>query len=218
MPNRLTIDVYVDLICPWCWIGKRHLDAAVRELSAMEPAVKVHVQWQSVQLLPDLPVQGLPFTDFYLKRLGSPQAVQMRQAQVQAAAHEAGLHFDFSNIPVMPNTAKAHRLLALAKEQCPVKQQTALLEELFRAHFVAGRDLGRSETLWDVAHSCGMDAQAALARMEGAAPPRRSNVPDGVPYFVFNGRASLSGAQPPQVLLNAMRQVVAQGSLVGGPA
>lgn len=218
MPTCLTIDVYVDLICPWCWIGKRHLTSAVRQLAAVEPGVDAQVQWHGVQLLPDLPVQGLPFADFYLKRLGSPQAVQMRQAQVQAAAHEAGLHFDFSNIPLMPNTAKAHSLLALAKERCSIEQQTTMVEELFRAHFVSRRDLGRADTLQDVAVSCGLDGQAALACMDGAAPQRQSNVPNGVPYFVFNGRASLSGAQPPRVLLNAMRQVIGQESLVGGPA
>lgn len=218
MPPRLTIDVSFDLICPWCWIGKRHLATALRQLAAMQPAAEVQVQWHGVQLLPDLPAHGLPFADFYLKRLGSTEAVQMRQGQVQAAAREAGLHFDFSNIPVMPNTAKAHRLLALAKEQCSVEQQTTLVEELFRAHFVYGRDLGRSETLHDVAQSCGLDGQAALAHMECASPQRRSNVPDGVPYFVFNGRTSLSGAQPPQVLLNAMCQAIGQENVAGGMA
>lgn len=207
MGSRLSIAVYFDLICPWCWIGKRHLDEALRQLGDTGMDVEVDIQWRGVQLLPMLPSKGMPFADFYLKRLGSTAAVQARQAQVQTAARAVGLQIDFSKIPTMPNTAKAHKLLVLAEKACSPAQQDALIERLFRAHFVLGRDLGDGETLLSIARLSGLDTQTPAERMDTTAPLlQQQPVPQGVPLFVFNGESSLSGAQPPGVLLDAMRK------------
>ena len=87
----LIIDVAYDVICPWCWIGKRHLDAALAELRVQRPNAAVQIRWQPVQLLPQMPIEGIPFLAFYIPRLGSFEAVHSRQAQVRSAAEPAGL-------------------------------------------------------------------------------------------------------------------------------
>ena len=114
MSGRLRIDVFFDFICPWCLIGKRQLERALELLHSQQPEVLVTTVWHGVQLLPHLPVQGEPFAEFYLNRLGSAEAVAMRQAQVRQAAQAVGVAIDLSRIATMPNTADAHRLLAHA--------------------------------------------------------------------------------------------------------
>lgn len=115
MATVLHIDVYVDLICPWCLIGKRYLDQALQLFQQITPTVPVAVVWHSVQLLPDVPAQGWDFNAFYLQRLGGEQALGQRQAQVNAAASRAGFQIDFSKIPRMPNTLQAHQLFELCQ-------------------------------------------------------------------------------------------------------
>lgn len=199
----LRIDVTFDLICPWCWIGKRHLEQAL----ALWAQAPVQVVWHGVQLLPQLPPEGVPFEAFYVHRLGSAQAVQARQVQVQAAAHAADLAINFPAMKVMPNTARAHRLLAAVRQTNPSKHEV-LMERLFQAHFVEGRDIGDRMTLVTLAQACGVDANVAQQAVADDRPFEAStaNPQAGVPHFVFNRRGSLSGAQPPHVLLDAMRQ------------
>src|SRR5262245_35882336 len=119
MSMPLLIDVAYDIICPWCWIGKRHLDAALAELREQRPEVQVQIRWQPVQLLPQLPAEGLPYLAFYVQRLGSVEAVHWRQAQVRTAAETAGLRIAFEHIGRMPNTARAHALLNHVAQACP---------------------------------------------------------------------------------------------------
>ena len=110
--NKLTIDIHFDLICPWCFIGKRQLALARARFAQKYPAVAVESVWHPVQLLPDVPEQGLPFAEFYERRLGSPEAVRQRQQQVALAARSVGLDLDLAAIQRMPNTARAHRSAA----------------------------------------------------------------------------------------------------------
>lgn len=212
MAAELRIAVYYDLICPWCLIGKRHLATAIGQLAALQPAVVVHVAWHPVQLLPDLPLEGLPFTAFYVQRLGSPQAVMARQAQVNAAAAAAGLHIDFSRIARMPNTGLALRLLDHASTVGNAQRHEALIDQLFGAHFLHGRDIGDVATLVALAQDSGFDGPAVHAVLTHAAPAAPVPPPlqprAGVPYFVFNDQYALAGAQPPKILLEALRQAV----------
>jgi len=203
-PNTsVQVDVYFDLICPWCWIGKTHLDTARHMLTEHQPDVRLEVRWHSVQLIPQVPPQGWPYQAFYEHRLGGPDAVRARRAQVQAAAARAGLTIHHERIAVFPNTWRAHRLLAFAAVQHP-KQHEALLDSLFEAFFVQGLDIGDPQVLASLAQAHGVDSAAAEAF---EAPPAWS-MPDGangVPLFVFNQRETMSGAQPPEVLLAAMQ-------------
>ncbi len=206
MDRSLNIDVYIDLICPWCLIGKRHLDAALVQWEQIAPHTKAQVRWHSVQLLPDIPAQGLDFNTFYLQRLGGPQALRQRQAQVNAAAAHAGFQFDFGGITYMPNTLQAHQLLNFASAPLSSAHFAQLLERLFAAHFSLGQNLGDRATLLQIAEQATLDTDAAARWMDsGAGQPLPLDVP-GVPFYVFNHTLALSGAQPVSVLLDAMQQ------------
>lgn len=223
MATALTVDVYYDIICPWCLIGKRHLARAQAQWAEMEPDAALQIRWNPVQLLTDLPAAGLPFLDFYVQRLGSLQAVSARQAQVNAAAADAGLQIDFSRIARMPNTTKALRLLAYVTAHGTAQQQDSVVEQLFAAHFLQGRDIGASDTLLAIAHVCGMAGPAVQASLATSNAPSTTGVRlgagQGVPYFVFNGQFSLGGAHPPRVLLETLRRALSNiVSPVGSPA
>nr|WP_178117871.1 DsbA family oxidoreductase [Pseudomonas sp. R5(2019)] len=208
----LRIDVFFDFICPWCLIGKRQLERALAELRASHPEVELELGWHGVQLLPHLPAQGVPFTEFYQKRLGSAEAVRLRQAQVRQAAASVGLSIDFRGISTMPNTADAHRLLENATALGSVAQRDALLERLFAAYFHEGKDLGDSAILLAIAESCGYSREALADCLEGARSPYDDGGMGarGVPCFIINRRQAVSGAQPAEVLLQAMHQALAQ--------
>jgi len=211
MTRALRIDVFVELVCPWCLIGKRQLARALERFAQTDPDLQVQVHWRAVQLIPQVPAEGWPFADFYLRRLGSPQAVRQRQAQVQAAAAQAGVDIDLARIERFPNTARAHRLLEFAAIQRP-ESVDALLERLFDAYFRRGEDLGDSETLLAIAQETGMDATSALPWLD-ARPTAQPAPVTGVPLFVFNGRFALSGAQPPEALWSAMRRSSEEATL-----
>ncbi|MFZ2305998.1 MAG: DsbA family oxidoreductase [Rhodoferax sp.] len=210
MAPSLTIDVTFDLICPWCLNGKRHLARALAPLERSKPDVTVQVRWLPVQLLPHLPDEGLPFMEFYVRRLGSAQAVIARQAQVNAAAAVAGFQIDFSRIARMPNTRRALRLLDYAAKTGGAQQTEALIERLFDAHFLQGRNIGDATPLVALAKSCGFDGPTVDACLSdtvstASASAQRPTAPKGVPYFEFNGQYALAGAHPPEALSQAMQ-------------
>lgn len=208
MSRRLNVDAYFDFICPWCLIGKRQLDGAIEILRGNHPDVEIEVKWQGVQLLQELPVQGVPFAEFYLRRLGSAEAVRMRQGQVQQAAAAAGVAIDLARIERMPNTAAAHRLFSIANVVGSAAQRDALLERLFSAYFHHGEDLGDHATLLRIAVECGFaseDIEPALKLGAARFTPVLAQAPiTSVPSFVFNQDCQLSGAQPIDVLVAAM--------------
>jgi len=222
MSQCLRIDAFFDFICPWCLIGKRQLDNALAQLQLARPELAVQLHWHGVQLLPQLPVAGVPFAEFYLDRLGSESAVRQRQAQVQQAAAAAGVRIDLSDILRMPNTADAHRLLERASQLGSATQRDALLERLFSAYFQHGGDLGDRATLLSIAADCGFvpgEVQDSL-RGDGRAfvGAAASLGTSGVPYFVFNQRVAVSGAQSVEVLLNSMLKALAADQSARQPA
>lgn len=212
--NRLAIAVHFDLVCPWCFIGKRQLEAARLRFAQTSPEVAVETRWDPVQLLPELPESGVPFAEFYEQRLGSPEAVQLRREQVARAARGAGLEFDFDAIRRMPNTARAHALLRRVALLRKPELYEALLERLFVAHFQRGEDIGDAAVL----HSLATEVGVPLAFIDeapgaGAPAPAETGIV-GVPYFGFNDGISLSGAQEASVLFTAMNLAVrAPGTL-----
>ncbi|VVP69765.1 hypothetical protein PS918_00999 [Pseudomonas fluorescens] len=210
MSRRLRIDVFFDFICPWCLIGKRQLEHAQVQLRSRHPDVQITTMWHGVQLLPQIPVQGESFADFYRKRLGNADAVTMRQAQVQQAAAAVGLTIDLSNIATMPNTADAHRLLERVSAQGNAVQCDTLLERLFAAYFQKGEDLGCRVTLLAIARSCGIDPEVVADCLKGDATPFDGfpGGTSGVPSFQFDRRMTVVGAQPAQALLVAMNEAL----------
>ena len=221
MTPDLTVSVHFDLICPWCYIGKRNLDVALARLAESHPDTKVRVVWRSMQLLPETPEEGSDFRAFYEARLGSPAAVRARQTQVQAAAARAGVEIDFARIKVFPNTAMAHRLLDFARVFGDRPQQDALLEHLFAAYFNEGRDIGDFETLMILVEASGLDTRGA--RLWAAEPyaPRDAvlrRLVSEVPLYEFNDQAAISGAQGPEILYDMICAAIAENRVTVQPS
>lgn len=210
MKQTLEIDVYFDFICPWCLIGKRQLQTALHKFCQIYPEIDVQIRWRGIQLLPAMPVDGIPFKAFYLQRLGSTTAVRMRQEQVRQAAKAVGVEIDFERIPRMPNTAKAHSLMNNALKLVDEQKYDLLLEGIFSAYFYHGENISDTATLLKIASYCGYDAADIQAILD---TPNQSFVSantggKGVPYFVFDGALALAGAQPANVLYQAMLEAL----------
>jgi len=213
----LFIDVYSDVICPWCYVGKRRLERALAQLHG---AVQTQVRWRPFQLNPTMPKEGIDRKTYLEAKFGGAAAAQAIYGQVARAGDEEGIPFAFDRIARTPNTFAAHRLIWPAGHQ---GKQDEMVETLFRRYFVEGQDIGNVEMLSHAAVDAGLDGtgiEAFLAGDEGAeqvrpeeASGRRLGI-RGVPYFVLNGAHALSGAQPPEQFLAAFRQIKA-GSVVG---
>ncbi|MFJ4255736.1 DsbA family oxidoreductase [Pseudomonas monteilii] len=211
MKQLLSVEVFFDFVCPWCLIGQRHLQAALLWLQRAQPEVEVQVHWQGVQLLPGLPANGVPFSTFYLQRLGSEQAVRERQAQVRAAASVVGEDIDFSRIRRMPNTGNAHRLMQRAGSLLGAPQQEALLARLYIAYFHQGRDLGDSGTLLGIAQSCGLQAAQVVDCLRDDGSPfleGAGRAGSAVPRYRFNQGPLIAGVRPAEALFAAMNDAL----------
>lgn len=222
--NTLSVEAYFDLICPWCLIGKRHLETAIDLLARERPDVTVQVEWRSYPLIPATPPDGIPYRDFYVARLGSPQAVAVRQAQVCSAAREAGLTLALDRIETFPNTLLAHRLVRFARQQAGSQAAAALVDNLFTRYFLRAQNIGDGQVLSDALIECGIDVpdlagapvrhdQEWLPPLNGPedSPPRAGL---GVPHFIFNGTHSVSGSRPPEALLEAMQRALARAKQI----
>ncbi len=208
----LTVDMTFDFICPWCLIGKRYLEKALASLSTNQPELSVQVRWRGVQLLPDLPVQGVPFMKFYTQRLGNETAVRARQEQVRDAAYHADVDIDLQRIKRLPNTANAHRLMELAAARGSEGQAETLLERLFSGYFQRGEDLGDRELLLKIAGDCGLEAREVEEVLfdDGRPYVAQDAVPTSraVPSFTLDQQLTVAGAQPPWLLLAHLNRVL----------
>lgn len=211
MPS-LNLEMTFDFICPWCLIGKRNLDAALRLLARQRPELTVRVSWLGLQLLPQVPMEGEPFAEFYQRRLGGKRAVRARQAEVRAAAQSAGVDIEFERIRTMPNTTYAHRVFQRAAQLGSQRQLERLFDLLFRAHFQLGDDIGQRETLRKMLRACDYQPEQfddALADGARAFIGRRVGLADSsVPLFLLDGRAFALGGQSPEQLLAALLRAV----------
>jgi predicted DsbA family dithiol-disulfide isomerase len=204
--RALPVVIDFDLVCPWCYIGLRHFQRARAGFRRERPGVDVVTAWQPLQLLPDVPANGLPYAPFYEQRLGSLEAVRVRRRQVTQAAEAAGLALDLTAIERMPNTARAHRLLQRVAELGDVALHEALLERLFAAWFQLGQDIGDAHTLHALALAMDVPEPVAAVRAGDALPLPAAAPVGGVPHYRLGGVLALSGARDAQVLLEAMRQ------------
>jgi predicted DsbA family dithiol-disulfide isomerase len=206
-----TIDVVSDVVCPWCYIGKRHLESALAQLPEAERPV---VRWHPFQLNPDLPATGIDRRRYLEEKFGGPERAAQIYERVRAAGSTAGLALDFDRIERQPNTLDAHRLIAWAQGS-GAGDTDELVEALFRAYFVEGRFIGDRTVLAEIAGEAGFDAAAAKALLDsgdGAAEiaemdrHARTMGIGGVPFFVFNQRLGVSGAQGGNALREALEQ------------
>ncbi|HEU4756847.1 MAG TPA: DsbA family oxidoreductase [Agromyces sp.] len=215
MTPPIKIDIWSDIACPWCYIGKRHLEGGIAALGAEAPDVEI--EYHSFELAPDTPVdfEGSE-VDFLAGHKGLPPAqVEQMLERVTGIAAAAGLEYDYDALQ-HTKTVKAHELLHFAKEQ---GRQLELSERLFRAYFTEGRHVGRIDDLVELAAEVGLDADAAREALEsgryGAAV--QADIAQagaygiqGVPFFVIEGKYGVSGAQPAEVFAQVLTQVAGE--------
>jgi predicted DsbA family dithiol-disulfide isomerase len=203
-----TIDVISDAICPWCWIGKAHLDAALAELS--RDGLEFRVRWRPFQLNPDMPEEGVERDAYRAQKFGSLERSRQLDAQVAEAGRAAGLAFRHDLMRRTPNTVAAHRVIRAAEE---AGVQQAVVDALFPAYFQQGQDIGDAATLDAIAASAGLPGVAAMLatdahREEVLAEDmaaRRGGI-SGVPSFLMDRHLLFSGAMPGPRMAEAFRQ------------
>ena len=202
----MKIEIWSDVVCPWCYIGKRRLEHALAEF---EHANEVEITWRSFQLDPAAPREAIPTKQRLAERFG-PQASQMSD-QVAAIAKGEGLDFD-NDRALSVNTFDTHRLLHLAREE---GVQDAAKERLLRAHFTEGADLSDPDTLVALMKEAGVSedkTRAVLDNPDEYAKEVNSDIEEaralgatGVPFFVIDRKYGVSGAQPAETFLHALR-------------
>lgn len=209
--SPITVDVWSDVMCPFCWMGDRHLELALEEFSHRDD---VKITYHSYQLMPDYPENSpLPSAEAVAKQKGMPveQFKQMNDGVAQRGA-EVGLDYNFDQALTV-NSRRAHRLSHFAEQQ---DVQHELMQNLFKAYFTDGKNVEDREVLADLAAEVGLDRDEALANMDNEDLDHAVQADinqalqigvQGVPFFVFNNKYAVSGAQPQQVFQQALETV-----------
>ena len=199
--KRLQLEVASDVICPWCYIGKKRLQKA---LNLIDGEVQVDVAWLPFQLNPGMPKGGMPRAEYRKAKFGSLARSRELDARVMAEGRSEGIEFAFDRIERTPNTTEAHRLIALAPDQDEV------VNRLFRAYFEEARDIGDPAVLAEIAAQCGVEGwpekAGDVSTLEGEV---RAMGISAVPTFIFERKSGVSGAYPAETLAAAMREASA---------
>lgn len=206
----LQIDVYSDVICPWCYVGKRRLERALRHVSAERQA---QVVWRPFQLNPTMPKGGMDRTLYLKAKFGSLDVFGTMEAHLLSAGEAEGIAFTFAKVARTPNTFLAHRLIWYAgKQGC----QDALVELLFRGYFEEGLNIEDLATLIRVAGLTGLEPNETesflLSEAGGIEVKAEEEIGQrmgiqSVPHFILDGKHAISGAQPPEVFLSAFQRI-----------
>ena len=208
MSAPLSIDVFADPVCPWCWIGKRRLEAAL----AARPEVEATVRYLAYQLDPAIPPEGLPREDYLEQKFGDPARVRATHEQLAAIGRDEGIAFLFSEIERSPNTLDAHRAILWAAEEGSVAQG-ALIERLFESYFTDGQDISDRDVIAAAADEAGLDWETLRDRLDGdedietvreEVERARAIGVEGVPCFILAGKLVVMGAHPSEVLVEAI--------------
>ncbi len=207
----MEIEIFADVVCPWCYIGEKHLEKALAE----RPEIKVEKHWRPFQLNTDIPTEGIPWRDFAKVKFGGWERAQSMFAHVSQVGAKAGIDLKFENIATAANTIEAHRLILFARDKGKEWETT---ESLFSAYFTEGRNLNDTEHLVEIATRVGLDeaeVRAYLTSGENADEVLQSQQTaaelgiQGVPFFVIDGKYGISGAQPVEVFLQALDMIQA---------
>lgn len=203
----LSIDVVSDVVCPWCYLGEKRLEAALAE----EPQ-PVALRWRPYQLDPTIPPGGLDRADYMERKFGKSGRLQSVHDNLTRLGAEFGVPFAFDKIKRSPNTLDAHRLIRWAAS---AGSQGTIVDRLFKAYFVEGRDIGDRAVLIDIARECGLAADLVEKLLADGADvdlvrqeieQAQAMGVSGVPFFIFAGRLGVPGAQDPSVLRRAMTE------------
>jgi predicted DsbA family dithiol-disulfide isomerase len=217
-PAPIRIDVWSDIACPWCYIGKRNLENGLAAAAQDDDAPQVEITYHSFELSPDTPIDFDGSSADFLaqhKGISAEQAREMNDRVAQIAKDQADLHYRF-DLQQHTNTVKAHELIHFAKAH---GKQVEMTERLMSAYFVEGRHVGRIDELVELAGSVGLDEAAARDALENDEflPAVRQDQAqaaaygiNGVPFFVIDGKYGVSGAQPSDAFTQVARQVWAE--------
>lgn len=210
--KELRIDVVSDVVCPWCFIGKRRLEAAIHAFRQEEPEIVPHIRWLPFFLSPDTPEEGEPYRPHLEKKFGGVEKLAQIWAQITEAGRPDGIEFAFERIEKRANTLKAHRLIHHVQQS---GDAGVLVDRLFAAQFIEGKDVGDAAVLARLAAECGLDESATLAYLHGDADAdqvrslfERSQKQGitSVPFFILDERFGVGGAQSPDLMLTALRR------------
>lgn len=196
----LKLDIFSDVICPWCFIGKRRLERALEQ----RPDVTLDTQWRAFQLNPDMPDEGMDRQTYLQTKFGGPERASQIYDRINAVGDGEGIAFRFDLIKRTPNTVKAHRLIRIATEQGASEK---IVNRMFDGYFLEGVDIGDRDALVEIAKVGGLDEDETRRHLDGDegvaevwAETRYAyeNGINGVPCFIFNRRYAVSGAQEPE--------------------
>ena len=208
-PAPLTIDVVSDVVCPWCYLGKRRLEQAI----AAVPDIPVAVRFRPYSLDPSVPPEGEDREAHIIRKFGSLKALDAAHERLTAMGREAGLDYHFDRIKRSPNTLDAHRVARWAAE---AGKGTAMVDRLFTAFFSEGRDVGDHAVLGELASEVGLDGASITARLatNDDKDAVKAEIDEayqigvtGVPTFILGGKYGVVGAQSVDALTEAIRQV-----------
>ena len=199
----MRIDYVFDTVCPWCYVGKRRFERALR----LRPGARVEIDWRPFLLNPDIPVEGIDRNSYLDRKFGGPGRVQRMHGAVATAGRAEGIEFAFDRIQRTPNTLHSHRLIRFARQ---MGRESETVEAIYNAYFCQGRDIGDIGELVAIAGELGIpEAEAAgflysdseiTATMNDNARAHRLGV-NGVPCVIIDGLYALAGAQEPDILL-----------------
>ena len=208
--RKITIDVVSDVVCPWCFLGRKRLEQAL----ALAPDVDAEIRWRPYQLDPSLPAQGKDRQAYMREKFGTGSRVDDIHKQLTELGEENDIVFDFEAITRAPNTLDAHRLIHWAAQAGPGKQDK-LVGTLFSLYFEQGQDIGDHDVLVDAAASIGMEAPvvARLLQTDADKATIREEIDTanrigvhGVPCFIIDQKYAVMGAQSAAVLADAIQQ------------
>jgi predicted DsbA family dithiol-disulfide isomerase len=217
MPAPLAISVYSDVVCPWCYVGKRRLEAAL----ALPGSPKdVRMSWRPFELNPDLPVEGIERAVYRARKFGAAASAAL-DAKMVTTGRELGIAFAFERMSRTPNTRLAHRLIWEAERQC---RQNELVERLFAGYFEQGLDIGARHVLEGLAAEAGLERSGVDCALDD--PESLAAVVDleleglrlgvaAVPFFILPGSFGVSGAQSPEFWRKVLAQIGAAAAPIG---
>jgi len=219
--QQIRIDIVSDVVCPWCYIGKRRLEKALDQLNN---SFDFEIEYHAFELNPDMPATGVNHKKYLSQKFGGEARYEQLTSHTAQVAAEEGLKFDFDDNSISPNTRKAHAIIQFAKAS---GKQLPVMEALFKAYFTQNINLADDKNLVDVAVSAGMDrseveslistddalVQVALAEKEIA----KLGV-SGVPFYIINNRYGISGAQATETFVKALQEIAAETTPLAKPA
>ncbi|TFE28930.1 DsbA family oxidoreductase [Cohnella luojiensis] len=207
----MKIDVYSDMVCPWCRIGKKNMSDAIETWSE-QSGQTVEVSYHAYQLDPSLPPEGLPFNSVMEKKMGGAERLRPMMQRVTDAGAAVGVTFNFDKVERMPNTVLAHRITALLPEE----DEVYWIDAVMKAYFEDGRDIAKLDVLMEIAAELGLDADEARRHLEAGEgleyikkdqESAKALGISGVPFFIINNKYALSGAYPSAQFLEAFKKI-----------